>query len=447
MPGSSLSHHLALLSGFLPDDLPALVQDLPQDLIQQALWATGTATIRRRRLPAEQVVWLVLGMALFRRLNIVQVLDQLDLSLPTSQRHPVVPSAIHQARARLGPMPLMWLFTATAQRWTEQRAHEDAWRGLTLYGVDGTILRVEDSEENRAYFGGPTTPRGPCGYPICRLVALLALRSHLVRAATFGPYGTDELAYAHDLWDAVPDDSLTLLDRRYFAAHVFCRFLFSGQRRHFLVRVKNDFKATVLKRMGPGDDLVEWTVTKNARAKDPALPKTLVLRRLVCHCKGYRPWVLLTSLLDPIQYPAGELAALYHERWEQELGYDEIKTELLEQNQTLRSRSPQLVEQEVWGVLLAYNLVRLEMTRLAKLAGVAPVQLSFAGSLMMLLQLWQTLPLRYTGTIPGLIRTFEAQMQRLLLPPRRTERRYPRAVKVKMSNYLRKRPVSDGRRA
>lgn len=214
----------------------------PKDTIQQALWATGTATIRRRRLPAEQVVWLVLGMALFRRLNIVQVLDQLDLALPTSQRSPVVPSAIHQARARLGPLPLMWLFTATAQRWTEQRAHEDAWRGLTLYGVDGTTLRVDDSEENRAYCGGPTTHRGPCGYPICRLVALLSLRSQLVRATTFGPYGTDELVYAQDLWDAVPEDSLTLLDRRYFAAHVFYRFLSWGRRRHFLVRVKNKRK-------------------------------------------------------------------------------------------------------------------------------------------------------------------------------------------------------------
>ena len=100
---------LSLLEKVLPEQLPSLTQDLPTQLIAQALHATGHATIRRRRLPAEQVVWLVLCMALFRRLSIVNIVDQLGLALPTSRR-PVVAAAVHQARARLGKEPLVWLF-------------------------------------------------------------------------------------------------------------------------------------------------------------------------------------------------------------------------------------------------------------------------------------------------------------------------------------------------
>lgn len=114
-PRSSLGHCLSILTDFLPQDLPSLPQDLPHALILQALYATCSATLRRRRLPAEQVVWLVLGMALFRHLSIVQIVDQLGLAMPKG-RSAVVPAAIHQARAKLGALPLLWLFQATAAR-------------------------------------------------------------------------------------------------------------------------------------------------------------------------------------------------------------------------------------------------------------------------------------------------------------------------------------------
>jgi len=447
-PRTSLSHCLSLLTQVVPQDLPTLTQELPGELIEQALAATGTATVRRRRLPAEQVVWLVLGMVLFRHLNIVQVVDQLGLAVhkPNSRR-PVVPSAIHKARERLGPLPLAWLFGATAQSWAHKSAAQHKFRGLSVYGVDGTTLRVPDSPENREHFGGTKTSRGQSGYPLCRLAALMALRSHLIAAAAFGPYATGENGYAQALWDEVPDDSVVCLDRGFLAAVVLCGLLASGKNRNYLIRLKNSTKARVLKRLGPGDELVELKVSKTARGKHPQLPETLVARRLVYQRKGYRPQSLLTSLCDSEAYPAKEVVALYHERWELELGFDEVKTEMLAREETLRSRSPQGVEQELWGVLLAYNLVRLEMERVAKLAGVEPVQLSFSGMLMMLMQLWQMMPLMYPGAIPKLLVSWEAQMQRLLLPARRSDRSYPRAVKIKMSNYARKRPVTVGRGA
>ena len=102
-------------------------------------------------------------------------------------------------------------------------------------------------------------------------------------------------------------------------------------------------------------------VSSHARKQDPTLPKLWTARAIRYHRKGYRPQVLLTSLLDPEIYPASEIVGLYHERWELELGYDEIKTEMLDREETLRSRSPAVVRQEIWGVLIAYNLVRLEM--------------------------------------------------------------------------------------
>lgn len=445
-PRTSLSHCLALLSEVIPPDLATLSQDLPVELIEQALAATGTATVRQRRMPAQQVVWLVLGLAMFRHLNIVQVVDQLGLAVPKG-KSPVVPSAIHKARSRLGPLPIAWLFNATAQAWAHQSAAEHKFHGLSVYGVDGTTLRVPDSRENRAHFGGPHTHRGASGYPLCRLATLMALRSHLVAAAVFGPYATGEHGYAQALWEQVPDNSLVALDRGFLAAVVLLGLQTRGVHRNYLIRLRSDSKVRVVKRLGSGDELVEMQVSRTAQSKHPELPKTLVARRLVYQRKGYRPQALLTSLLDPSKYPAKEVVALYHERWELELGFDEIKTEMLDRQETLRSLSPWTVEQEVWGTLLAYNLVRLEMERVAKLAGVEPVELSFSGMLVMLMQLWQLMSVRAAGSISKLIASWEAQMQRLLLPSRRSQRSYPRAVKIKMSNYSRKRPLAVAGRA
>ena len=106
-------------------------------------------------------------------------------------------------------------------------------------------------------------------------------------------------------------------------------------------------------------------VSHQARKKNPTLPKVWVVRAIRYQRKGFPPQTLLTSLLDPVDYPAEELIGLYHERWELELGYAEIKTEMLEREESIRSKSPTAVAQEMWGILLAYNLVRLEMERVA----------------------------------------------------------------------------------
>jgi len=154
---------------------------------------------------------------------------------------------------------------------------------------------------------------------------------------------------------------------------------------------------------------------------------------------GFRPQTLLTSLLDPASYPAAEIAELYHERWELELGFDEIKTHTLEREEALRSRAPERVRQEVWGLAIAYNLLRLHMQHVAQRERVAPSRISFRHTLLLVRNFWQlTAWLTSPGNLPRRLEGLHQELALLILPPRRP-RRYPRAVKIKMSSYPRSR--------
>ncbi|MEQ1895747.1 MAG: IS4 family transposase [Planctomycetota bacterium] len=424
-----------------PETLDAFRSRIDPSWIQQALDATGTATLRRRRLPAGQVIWLVLGMALFRDRSIVDVADSLDIALPGAKGAPVAKSAVAQARDRLGEEPMERLFDTCATRWSHASAGRHRWRGLALYGADGTTLRVPDSPENREHFGAPRGGRGAEGaYPQLRLVALFALRSHLLVRACFGSYRVGESTYARGLWSALPDHSLCVVDKGFFAAHALLPLARDGTQRHWLTRAKKNAKWRVLDRRGEGDLLVEMTVSGDSRDKDASLPKTWTARAIRYQRPGFQPQWLLTSLLDATAYPAREVAALYHERWEIELAYDEIKTEMLDREESLRSRSPARVGQEVWGILLAYNLVRLEMERAAEEARVEPTRISFIVSLHLICDEWILDAASSPGAIPRHLLKLRANLKRLVLPPRRPERRYPRAVKITGSGYPAKRP-------
>ena len=150
-------------------------------------------------------MWLLLGMALMRDLPIPAVARQLEVALPAPDgSRTVASSALTQARTRLGPEPMEWLFLRSAEEWANRSAAADRWRGLALYGVDGTTLRVADSPENREHFGGHDSGRHDggrderqSGYPLMKLVVVMALRSHVIScAAVFGPYSIDERTYA-----------------------------------------------------------------------------------------------------------------------------------------------------------------------------------------------------------------------------------------------------------
>ena len=427
----------------LPDGLEGLKAHLNPDWIEQALEYTGTASIRRRRLPAEQVVWLVIGMALYRREPIESIVEKLDLALPDKRRTLLAKSAIAQARKRLKDEALEYLFTVTAAEWSARSADQHRWRGFALYGWDGTTMRVPDSPENRAEFGGANAGggRGESGYPMVRIVASMAIRSHVLASFRIADYGTGETTLAKGLWETVPDNSLVLFDRNFLIKGQLVRFETSGKR-HWLSRSKSNTKWAVVKHLGRNDDLVELEIN------EPGMPKTWEIRAVRYKKRGFPPATLLTSLTDPDAYPAAELVALYHERWELELGYDELKTHMLQRQEAIRSRSPEGVRQELWGIAIAYNLVRLEMERAAAAAGVPPTRISFVNAMIFVVQ--EITALRGQrlsfGTIPSRLDYLHQQLKRLVLPERRTTRSYPRAVKVKMSNYKRKRPAATRRK-
>lgn len=436
---------LAFTRAVGPADFANFSQHLDPVLIEEALHATGSATLRRRRLPADQVVWLVVGMALMRDRPIAEVVRHLDLALPARDGAlSVAASSVVQARARLGADPIEWLFHRTADQWALASADRDRWHGLSLLGVDGTTLRTPDSTANRAHFGAPNAGhRGVGGYPQLRLVTLMALRSHLLLAASFGPYRIDERRYAIQLWNSVPDDALVLLDRAYLQANVLVPLATQGRNRHWLTRAKSNSKWTVLQTLGDRDWLIEMTVSSEARRKDPTLPKSFIARAIQYQRHGYRPSMLLTSLIDPSRFPANELRLLYHERWELELGFGEIKTDMLRRLETIRSKSPKAVEQELWGLLLAYNLIRLEMEKIADELRVSPLRISFVAALRYIVDEWGwSAHTASPGAIPRHLQDMRDKIRRFVLPPRRPGRLFPRAVKIKMSNYPRKRPSS-----
>lgn len=437
-----------------PQAFPNLTRHLDTAWVEEALLATGTATLRRRRMPAEQTVWLLLGMALMRDLSIEAVARQLDVALPAPDgTRTVASSALSQARARLGPEPMEWLFLRSAEEWANRNADADRWRGLALYGVDGTTLRLPDSPENRAHFGGQDSGRHEggrderqSGYPLMKLVVVMALRSHVIGAAVFGPFRTDERTYAESLWQTVPDYSLVLVDRHHLQASVLVPLMEIGTERNWITRAKSSTKFTSIRRLGPGDELIEFKVSTEARRKDHSLPTHFDARAIKYQRKGYRPQLLLTSLVDETKYPAAEICSLYHERWEIELGFGEIKTDMLERLETIRSKSPETVAQEMWGLLIAYNLIRLEMARIARELDVPPIRISFVAALREFAYEWSVAASLSPGAIPKHAATLTDRLRHYVIPPRRGERVYPRAVKIKMSNYDRKVPTISSSR-
>jgi len=363
------------------------------------------------------------------------VVDLLDIPLPDRDDTAVAKSAVSQARQRLPEEPLAYLFETTAAEWATRSAQAHRWRGLTLFGMDGTTMRVPDSPENRLAFGGQRGRNGESGYPQVRLVALMALRSHVLATVRFSAYSTGETTLAREVWSEIPEDSLTIVDRNFLVKKDLIHLETSGNR-HWLSRTKTNTRWAVTKKLGRDDYLAEWDV------HETGLPGKWEIRVIHYKRKGFPRSTLLTSLVDAEKYPAKELVALYHERWELELAYDEVKTHLLDRQETIRSRTAAGVRQELWGIAIAYNLVRREMERVADVAGVPPTRVSFVTALFYIrtdLSLLRGRVLAF-GTVPARLKRLEARLKRLLLPERRTGRAFPRAVKIKMSNYPRKLP-------
>src|SRR5450759_539806 len=245
---------------------------------------------------------------------------------------------------------------------------------------------------------------------------LMALRSHLLAAASFGPYAkTSEIQQTLPFIDHLPLRSLTILDGLFLSASLLLAIENQEQQRHWMTKAKSNTRMRVLERHSDTDSLVEMDVSDEARKQDPTLPKTWRARAIRYQKPGFEPRTLLTSLHDPKTFPEAEVRELYHERWELELAYDEIKTEMLEAEVTIRSKSPVAVRQELWGILLGFNLVRLEMERIAEVANVAPTRISFVAALTFIRDEWEWSAItRSPGAIPKHLSELRARLKRFI---------------------------------
>jgi len=358
-------------------DLSTFTQNIPVEWVSSALELSSQATIRRRRLPSDQVLWLVLGMALFRgepvhevarRLNIcAQGLASLDLPAR---------SGISQARARLGADPVEDLFRKCGQHWGAERYPDDDWKGLQVLAVDGALLRTADTPELRAHFGsGNTGTERQTPYPLMRLVALMNVRSHIMLDARLSPYRRGEMRLAEDFLEKIPDRSITLLDKGFWGADLLLSLTGNGTERHWLTPSRSTLVAEEVERYNAHDRLLEMRVSPQARKKDPALPTHWQVREVSYEHQGKMKTVLTS--LPAAAYSTRAVAELYQERWEIELGFRDLKSSMQRNAVTLRSKTIELVYQEVWGLLLAYNIIRREASHAAVAYGRAPSEIRF----------------------------------------------------------------------
>jgi hypothetical protein len=424
-----------------PPDFRRLGEHLPYGWVEAALVASDKASIRHRRLPAQQVVWLVIALALYRHKSVKEIVDTLDLALPELADRCITSSATTQARQRVGAEPLRWLFENSAKQWISQDRDHFLFHGLHLLAMDGTTLRLADSAENRAHFGAQNYANSKvASYPQARGVTLMMVATQLICDARFGGYSTSETTYAHELLASVPDDSLTVIDRGFFSAQLLCNLVDSGRNRHFLIPAKSNTKWTLIK--GEGNDvdgLVEMAVSAAARKKDPTLPETWRARALrVVDDKGKISY-LLTSLTDRKAFKAADVIACYSRRWRIETSYRELKHSMMGSALTLRSMTVDGTEQEIWGALIAYNLIRVEIAKAALEAKCEPTAISFTLALFTIQhELLMAGPAMPQGKLPAMLKRLRERLV-LDLKPQRPGRKFDRVVKAVAQRYPEKR--------
>jgi hypothetical protein len=337
---------------FAPGHLGELTQFIPFEMVDEILAATRRTQQRIRLLPARVTVYLVLAGCLFAELGYGQVwrkltagLAELGLAEPSS-------GTLREARQRLGPAPLRALFDLLRGPAATTASHAVRWRGLLLTAIDGTTMSLADTETVRARYPKQRSNHGGAGYPALRLSVLLTCGTRSIIDAVFTAISTGELDQARTLARSLRAGMLLLADRNYAAADLLATL--AATKADLLIRCKNGRRLPVISRHRDGS----WLSTIGTLRVRVIDAQITVKTSDATHTSGYR---LITTLLDAHRYPASELIKIYHQRWEIETAYLEIKSSILG-GQVLRAQTTEGIDQEIHALLVVYQILRTAMT-------------------------------------------------------------------------------------
>jgi hypothetical protein len=364
--------------------LGVIAKYFPPDKVQSVLYETKRTSVRQRDLPAHVVVYYVIAVALYMRSSYREVLrcllEGVQWLMNPSRRMKVAgKSGISQARSRLGAAPLKALYDSVVTPVAGPETRGAWYRQWRLVSLDGSTLDVADTAENEKEFGRPGASRGASAYPKIRFVGLRENGTHVLFAARMADYATDELKLAEEVIPALRKQMLCLADRFFPSYRLWQQASSTGA--ELLWRTRQNARLDVERRFPDGSYLSRIYSSTSDR-RNPR--KGIVVRVIDYRLEGVEDaepiYRLITTILDPKQAPARELAALYHERWEIETAFDELKTHLRGGQIVLRSKTPELVRQEFYGLLMAHFAIRGLMHEAALHAGEDPDRISFVHS-------------------------------------------------------------------
>ncbi len=364
--------------------LGVIAKFFPAEKVREILNETKRASIRERDLPAHVVVYYVIALALYMRSSYREVLRCLLegvqwLLNPSATVKVAGKSGISQARGRLGAEPLRKLYEVSVTPIAERRTKGAWYRQWRLISLDGSTLDTADTEENEKAFGRPGSSRGSSAFPKIRFVALLENGTHVLWAARMDRYATDEITLAQDVVPALRKGMLCLADRFFPSYQLWQTAVRSGA--DLLWRARRNARLDLDQRLPDGSYLSRiYASTSDRRNQRKGIVVRVIDYRLKDVKGAESIYRLITTILDPAEAPAKELAALYHERWEIETALDELKTHLRGAQIVLRSKTPELVEQEFWGLLMAHYAIRGLMHEAALKADEDPDRISFLHS-------------------------------------------------------------------
>lgn len=354
----------------------------PRPLIDEVLEQTGRGGQRNRLLPAPAVVYYVMALALWREAPLEEVLRVVCEGLHwlgggSSQPMEASKSAISQARTRLGPEVMQRLAQRVLRPLAAPGAPGAWYRELRVMALDGSCMDVADESANAEYFGYPSASRGQSAFPQARVLGLVECGTHAIVAAAIAPYARSEKAMAaKQLPQWLSPEMLVLADRGFYSFKLWQLACDSGAK--LLWRVGSTLKLPAQQILADGSYLSTLYDSEDDRARRQG--RTVRVLEYELHGAAtptpgsYR---LLTNVLDATEAPGEQLAALYHERWEIEGVFDELKTHLRANSTVLRSKTPDLVQQELWGLLLAHFAIRQLMAQAAWSSRLDPDRLSF----------------------------------------------------------------------